>query len=91
METPRLEIKTETPEETIKRIYRRLSFKMPVTFRYGFVIGFVLGVPAAFYTGRPSTLLKGMLYTTVGFGLGTCYEEFGQIVNAKYRQLFGYK
>ena len=91
MASPNLEIKTETPEETLKRVYRRLSFKMPVTFRYGFAIGFFCGVPAAFITGRPSSLLKWTLYTTIGFGLGTCYEEFGDIGMAKYRQIVGYK
>jgi len=80
----------ESPEDTLKRLYRRLSFKMPVTFRYGFVIGFVLGVPLAFFTGRPSTLLKWMIYTTIGFGMGTCYEEFGEIGIAKYKQMNRY-
>ncbi len=57
---------------------------MPVTFRYGFVLGFMTGFVSSIYTRRRSTIFKCTVVGTLAFGLGTCYDEFHRILKIKY-------
>lgn len=67
-----------------EKVKRRLSYKLPVTLRYGFAIGFFVGFFIAMGTRKPSHLIKTMIMGTFLFGFGTCYEEFSFILKHNY-------
>lgn len=69
--------KIDTP---LIKVKRQISYKLPVTLRYGFYLGFFFGLPIAMKTHKPSTLIKAIIFGTLGFGFGTCYQEFSQLI-----------
>jgi len=56
-----------------------LSYKMPITFRYGFFAGFLAGFTLGLIKKRPSYALVCSFVTTPTIGLGLCYEEFREL------------
>lgn len=75
---------TIVKKESYEKVCRRLKYKLPVTLRYGFAIGFFFGFCFSMVSRKPSHLIKSMIYGTVLFGFGTCYSEFSYILQHKY-------
>ena len=71
----------------LERVTKRLSYKLPVTLRYGFAIGVFVGLPLCIFRQKPSLLIKSMLYTTIVFGFGTCLGDFKEYITLKYAKI----
>jgi len=56
------------------KIFRKLSFKLPVVIRYNIIFGFFFGILGAFYTKKTSTILYPYRFLPLGIG-ALCYEE----------------
>lgn len=62
-------------EERIEYYKRKLSYKMPVTFRYGVAIGLASGLVATTYRKSLKPLWKHTLVGTLILGFGLSYQE----------------
>lgn len=80
--------KIEEYNDNIKKIKRQLYYKFPVTLRYGFAIGFFIGIPFAYISRKPSNLLRSMLFFTICFGFGTCTSEFINLGKNEYNYIY---
>ncbi len=66
-------------DQKIATIRRKLSFKMPMTFRYSFALGLVTGLVHCTLAKRPSLFFKHVLTITPIGTLSLCYREFHDI------------
>lgn len=72
-------------EEQYARVKRKLSYKMPVTFRWSLLSGFLIGVVRSLYSRKRNYMLSHTLGFGVAGGLGLCYNDFYRIWEI-YRQ-----
>jgi len=63
---------------------RKLSYKMPVTFRYGATIGLGTGFVYGIYKKSISVMVKHTLVGAAICGLGLCYHEFYELSRNYY-------
>lgn len=82
-----MNLQQKQSQQSLQKVYRKLSFKFPVTLRYGIAIGVIIGLPLCIFAQKPSYFLRTMLYSTFFFGFGTCYSEFWEILQLKYDEI----
>ena len=71
-------------QERIDEIKKHLTYKMPITFRYGFILGVLAGFTHMVVRQKPSLfLIHGFVWTN-GLGIGLCYKEFSDILKIKF-------
>ena len=71
-------------EERIAFYRRKLSYKMPVTLRYGVAIGLASGLVATTYRKSLRPLWRHTVVATAVIGLGLCYQELTGIAEEYY-------
>jgi hypothetical protein len=62
------------------KVKRKLSYKMPVTFRWGLLSGFVFGCLHAMVAKKRKYMVTHTLGLGFGAGLGLCYNDFYEIM-----------
>lgn len=78
--------KPSDPQERVNEIKKHLSYKLPITFRYGFILGVLAGFTHMLVRQKPSLfLIHGVIWTN-GLGFGLCYNEFRDILRIKYME-----
>eukprot|EP01015_Nassula_variabilis_P006974 TRINITY_DN15300_c0_g1_i1.p3 TRINITY_DN15300_c0_g1~~TRINITY_DN15300_c0_g1_i1.p3 ORF type:complete len:104 (+),score=19.80 TRINITY_DN15300_c0_g1_i1:63-374(+) len=70
-------------KEEIEKIKTKLSYKMPVTFRYSITLGFLTGFIHGAFTKRVRPILFHILGVGIGGGLGLCLYDFKAILENK--------
>lgn len=63
------------------KVKRKLKYKMPVTFRWGAYIGFILGCAHTLIGKNNRYLWMHPLIFTPSIGFGLCYNDFYRIYN----------
>jgi len=71
-------------EGRIEYYKRKLSYKMPVTFRYGVTLGFGSGFLVGLYKKSIIVMPKHALIGAVVLGFGLCYHEFYELSRYYY-------
>ena len=72
-------------QERIEYHKRKLSYKLPVTTRYGVAIGLASGLVATAYRKSLRPIVRHTIFYTTIIGLGLCYQEFYGIAQEYYQ------
>lgn len=72
-------------EERIEYYKRKISYKAPITFRYGGLFGLGTGLCFALYKRSFMVIPKHFLFFWSTVGLGLCYEELYGIADNYYK------
>ena len=71
------------PESEIKEIYRKLTFKQPITFRYSAISSGFIGAVHGIVVRRPAFFFYYMALGVPIGGYGLCYKEYLRIYELK--------
>ena len=70
-----------TKDEEYQKVYNKLVHKMPVTFRWGLLSGFLLGCVHAMVAKKSYYMATHTIGFGLGAGLGLCYNDFNRVWN----------
>ncbi|KAL4511671.1 hypothetical protein ABPG72_012516 [Tetrahymena utriculariae] len=84
IQTPLQPVAEVDPDKEWEKLMRKMSYKMPQTFKYSFVLFLGLGFIVAIGAKKASRFFIYPMIGTPVLGLGLCYNDFYKMYDIKF-------